>query len=213
MAPRLDLDGFRDGRISVVRAVHYDTADGMKTSEASNPASQPGGWRTRDGKLWFTTQKGIVVVDPRRLQHNDRIPPVVIEEVVADGARLSPAPGLRIDSQRRARLSRRAAERAHDGSQPERLVGIPPLADLVQDVSHAVSPQGSRNSGLHSTCPPAKPARPDNQSLNFPGPDILTCSAAGSRASSTPGEPLPHTEEGEQHADQVENVHHRLQDR
>jgi hypothetical protein len=74
MAPRRDLDGFRDGRISAVRAVHYDTADGMKTSEASNPASQPGGWRTRDGKLWFTTQKGIVVVDPRRLQHNDRIP-------------------------------------------------------------------------------------------------------------------------------------------
>ena len=96
MAPRLDLDGFRDGSISVVRAVRYDTADGMKTSEASNPGSQPGGWRTRDGRLWFTTQKGVVVVDPRHLQHNERIPPVVIEEVVADGARLSPAPGLRI---------------------------------------------------------------------------------------------------------------------
>jgi hypothetical protein len=96
MAPRLDLDGFRDGSISVVRAVRYDTADGMKTSEASNPGSQPGGWRTRDGRLWFTTQKGVVVVDPRHLQHNERIPPVVIEAVVADGARLSPAPGLRI---------------------------------------------------------------------------------------------------------------------
>jgi hypothetical protein len=38
-----------------VRAVHYDTADGMKTSEASNPGAQPAGCRTRDGKLWFTT--------------------------------------------------------------------------------------------------------------------------------------------------------------
>jgi PAS domain S-box-containing protein len=96
MAPRRDLDGFRDGRVSAVHAVHYDTADGMKTSEASNPGAQPGGCRTRDGKLWFTTQKGVVVVDPRRLPHNDRIPPVVIEEVVADGARLAPLPGLRI---------------------------------------------------------------------------------------------------------------------
>ena len=96
MAPRGDLDGFRDGRISAVRAVRYDTADGMKTSEASSPASQPGGWRTRDGKLWFTTQKGVVVVDPRHLPHNDRIPPVVVEEVVANGDRLAPAQGLRI---------------------------------------------------------------------------------------------------------------------
>ena len=96
MAPRRDLDGFRDGRISAVHAVRFDTADGMKTSEASNAFTQPGGWRTRDGKLWFTTQKGVVVVDPRRLTHNDRIPPVVIEEVVADGARLSPTPDLRI---------------------------------------------------------------------------------------------------------------------
>ena len=96
MAPRRDMDGFRDGRISAVRLVRFDTLDGMKTSEASPPASQPGGCRTRDGKLWFTTQKGIVVIDPRHLAHNDRIPPVVIEEVVADGARLAPVPDLRI---------------------------------------------------------------------------------------------------------------------
>jgi PAS domain S-box-containing protein len=96
MAPRGDLDGFRGGRISAVRAMRFDTADGMKTSEASSPFTQPAGWRTRDGKLWFTTQKGIVVVDPRHLRHNNRIPPVVIEEVVADGTWLSPIQDLHI---------------------------------------------------------------------------------------------------------------------
>ena len=96
MAPRGDLDGFRDGRISTVHALHYDTTDGMKTSEASSPSSQPAGCRTHDGKLWFTTPKGIVMIDPRRLPHNDRVPPVVIEEVVAGGARLAPVPDLRI---------------------------------------------------------------------------------------------------------------------
>ncbi len=79
------LDDFADGRISSVRATRYGTDEGMKTSEASPAAQQPAGWQTQDGRLWFTTQKGIVVVDPKHLRHNDLVPPVVIESVVADG--------------------------------------------------------------------------------------------------------------------------------
>src|SRR5208337_3571850 len=81
---RKDLDDFADGRVSTVRATRYGTEDGMMTREASTPLAQPGGARTSDGKLWFTTKKGIVVIDPRHLMHNDLVPPVVIEEVVVD---------------------------------------------------------------------------------------------------------------------------------
>jgi signal transduction histidine kinase/CheY-like chemotaxis protein/ligand-binding sensor domain-containing protein len=88
-AGRKVLDDFADGRISRVETTRYGTVDGMKTSEASPPAAQPGGARTRDGRLWFTTQKGVVVVDPRRLMHNNLVPPVVIEEVGVDGEMLS----------------------------------------------------------------------------------------------------------------------------
>jgi signal transduction histidine kinase/DNA-binding response OmpR family regulator/ligand-binding sensor domain-containing protein len=84
MALRRQLDDYAAGRISTVQAAHYDTADGMKTSETS-PVAQPAGCRTRDGRLWFTTQKGIVAIDPAHLHRNELIPPVVIEEVVADG--------------------------------------------------------------------------------------------------------------------------------
>ncbi len=91
-----DLNDFRDGRISAIRTTRYGTADGMITREASDPAKQPGGWRTHDGRLWFTTQKGIVVVDPKHLPSNDRVPPVVIEEVLANGALLPAAGGSRI---------------------------------------------------------------------------------------------------------------------
>src|ERR1019366_8410955 len=88
-ATRQSLDAFADGRISVVETTRYGTADGMMTSEASPPESQPGGWRTRDGRLWFGTQKGVVVVDPRHMMHNDLVPPVIVEEVIADGETLS----------------------------------------------------------------------------------------------------------------------------
>jgi signal transduction histidine kinase/CheY-like chemotaxis protein len=83
-ARRKDLDAFADGRLSMVPVAVYGTYDGMKTSEASQPASQPAGWRTSDGRLWFTTNKGIVVVDPRHILHNNMIPPVVIESVVVN---------------------------------------------------------------------------------------------------------------------------------
>ena len=84
MAPRQQLDDFAAGRISTMQTAHYDTADGMKTSESS-PIAQPAGSRTSDGRLWFSTKKGLVAIDPAHLHRNTLIPPVVIEELVADG--------------------------------------------------------------------------------------------------------------------------------
>lgn len=82
------LDDFSEGRARTVPSIRYGTAEGMKTSEASPPLAQPGGLRARDGRLWFGSAKGVVVVDPRHLLHNRLVPPVVIEEVVADGTTL-----------------------------------------------------------------------------------------------------------------------------
>jgi signal transduction histidine kinase/CheY-like chemotaxis protein/ligand-binding sensor domain-containing protein len=100
MANRKDLDDFADGRVSAVRAIHYTTADGMKTCEASPGAAQPAGVRTRDGKLWFTTKKGVVVIDPKHLVRNPLVPPVVIEEIVAGGDTLPPRDGLQVPAGR-----------------------------------------------------------------------------------------------------------------
>jgi Signal transduction histidine kinase len=40
--------------------------------------------RTPDGRLWFANASNIQVVDPKHLTHNDVLPPVQIERVVAD---------------------------------------------------------------------------------------------------------------------------------
>ena len=78
------LDAFADGRIPTVRTTLYGIADGMTTREASAPGDEPGGVRTNDGRLWFTTTKGIVLIDPEHMAINRQVPPVVIENVTVD---------------------------------------------------------------------------------------------------------------------------------
>jgi signal transduction histidine kinase/CheY-like chemotaxis protein/ligand-binding sensor domain-containing protein len=84
MASGEDLDAFADGRIPTVRTTLYGIADGMTTREASAPGDEPGGARTDDGRLWFTTTKGIVLIDPEHMAINRQVPPVVIENVTVD---------------------------------------------------------------------------------------------------------------------------------
>jgi signal transduction histidine kinase/CheY-like chemotaxis protein/ligand-binding sensor domain-containing protein len=83
-----DLAGFAEGRIARVPATAFGTADGMNTSEASPAPSQPGGWRDPSGRIWFTTDKGIVTIDPRHVPHNSLKPPVVVESVTVNNHQL-----------------------------------------------------------------------------------------------------------------------------
>lgn len=100
-ASRKELEDFAEGKTKIVSSTKYGLADGMKTTEASDVASQPAGCRTLDGKLWFTTKKGIVAVDPMHLESNHLVPPVIVETVVADdvaqplSSDLELAPGLK----------------------------------------------------------------------------------------------------------------------
>jgi len=64
--------------------VTYGKFDGLPSVECSG-GCQPGCWRSRDGRLWFATVKGIVSVQPRDISFNPLPPPVVMEEVVVDG--------------------------------------------------------------------------------------------------------------------------------
>lgn len=80
MVPLTDLDAISSGRIDRIHAQHYGTSDGMKTAEAAPAAVQPAGVRTTDGRLWFATKKGVVVVDPKKLAENSAAPPVVVED-------------------------------------------------------------------------------------------------------------------------------------
>jgi ligand-binding sensor domain-containing protein/signal transduction histidine kinase len=83
-----ELDDFADGRRKSVNSYVYGEADGMLSRECNG--SMPAGWKTRDGRLWFSTVKGVVAIDPKlRDLHAPRI---AIEQVTVDGA-VMPAGG------------------------------------------------------------------------------------------------------------------------
>jgi signal transduction histidine kinase/ligand-binding sensor domain-containing protein/DNA-binding response OmpR family regulator len=80
---RQDLEDYEAGRRPDVPTQVYTTADGMKTDECFGDW-QPAAWKARDGRLWFATQKGAVVIDPLSLRRNELLPPVRITQVVVD---------------------------------------------------------------------------------------------------------------------------------
>jgi ligand-binding sensor domain-containing protein/signal transduction histidine kinase len=85
-----ELDEFAEGRTSSITPILYGPADGMITRECSG-GGHPAGWRSGDGKLWFSTIKGLAMIDPEKIRLNDQPPPVAIEEIRADDESISPA--------------------------------------------------------------------------------------------------------------------------
>ncbi len=90
---RTQLDAVADSKAATVQPDIIGTADGMKTSE-SNGETQPAGWKAHDGRLWFPTGKGLVVIDPRLFAEKESPPPVVLESVKADGRELFSGAGF-----------------------------------------------------------------------------------------------------------------------
>ena len=58
----------------------FNQSDGLETSECT-ASFQPAAARDAAGRLWFTTIRGVVTVDPAHLRLNTRPPPVVIERL------------------------------------------------------------------------------------------------------------------------------------
>jgi len=82
--PKKALNDLAQRLVTSIPCRKYGKPDGLPTSECT-PGSQPGACRSRDGKLWFPTIKGLVSVDPAQLQLNTNPPSVVIESVVIQG--------------------------------------------------------------------------------------------------------------------------------
>jgi ligand-binding sensor domain-containing protein/signal transduction histidine kinase len=74
-----ELNDFADGKRAFVTSVRYGQADGFINTEC-NGGTQPAGFKARDGRLWFPTQDGVAVADPRGIVKSHLPPPVAIEE-------------------------------------------------------------------------------------------------------------------------------------
>ena len=95
---RRELEEVADGKRQRVRASLFDERDGMRAGEC-NGGLFPTAWRTRDGRMWFATVRGPVMVNPKDPRLQRRPPRPHIEEVRVQGrpvplaARLELAPG------------------------------------------------------------------------------------------------------------------------
>jgi signal transduction histidine kinase/ligand-binding sensor domain-containing protein/CheY-like chemotaxis protein len=78
-----ELDDFAAGRVKGLHCAHFGVAEGMASAECDG-GYQPSAWKTQDGKLWFTTVKGVAVVDPAKVNTIPKAPKALVEEVWGD---------------------------------------------------------------------------------------------------------------------------------
>ena len=84
------LEDFAAERRSTIDSVPFGPAEGMKSREC-NGGSQPCAWRGRDGRLWFSTTRGAVVIDPDEVPWAIPSSPIYVEQILLNGHPVDPA--------------------------------------------------------------------------------------------------------------------------
>jgi len=77
-----ELDALDQKQIKSVHSAFYGKLDGLFSVQC-NGVSKPSGFKSRDGRIWFPTTKGVVALDPH-IRPNELQPPVVIEQVITE---------------------------------------------------------------------------------------------------------------------------------
>jgi signal transduction histidine kinase/ligand-binding sensor domain-containing protein len=80
------LEDFATGRIRSLSPVNYGVEDGLRSAQcAPGYPTGGGGTRTRDGRLWFPTSRGLAVYDPAMRKREATPPLVQFVEMTAEG--------------------------------------------------------------------------------------------------------------------------------
>ncbi|HVM46590.1 MAG TPA: two-component regulator propeller domain-containing protein [Candidatus Acidoferrum sp.] len=87
---KAELNAFADGARKRIACLAFGRSDGLPALECPG-GFQPAGCRTHDGRLWFPTVKGLVVVNPENVPTNSVAPPVLVEQMLVDGEPLPDA--------------------------------------------------------------------------------------------------------------------------
>lgn len=84
-----ELDRFATGELKRVTSTPFSPTDALRTIECQNGV-QPAVWKMRDGCVWFSTIRGLIVIDPQRSPRVLPKPSVVIDEVRVNGQDVDP---------------------------------------------------------------------------------------------------------------------------
>ena len=91
---RQEMNDFADGRTGRVTSIAFDGSDSVITADKSISQERVG-CRSLDGRIWFPSAKGIVIIDPAHIPGNRIAPDVHIDRILANNLELdrrSPAP-------------------------------------------------------------------------------------------------------------------------
>lgn len=80
---RRELEDYAANRARKITSVGYGVRDGMLNAEC-NGGRQPASIADKDGRFWFPTQDGVVVIDAENERANDLPPSVVIESATVE---------------------------------------------------------------------------------------------------------------------------------
>ncbi len=72
-----------DGKLENVRSVLYGRDESLPNLQG-NYGFAPGNTRSTDGRIWFPTRSGLVVINPNQFTPNHLVPPVTIERILVD---------------------------------------------------------------------------------------------------------------------------------
>jgi signal transduction histidine kinase len=81
---RSEISQCVSNKLSSVHPLVYGIGDGMPTLQCSG-GFQPVSFRSSDGRLWFSTSTGVVLINPDDIKVNELPPPVHIEQMKIDG--------------------------------------------------------------------------------------------------------------------------------
>jgi signal transduction histidine kinase len=80
---RQSLNDFADGRTDHVECTAYDGPDCVQPSDKT--VQEHSACITSDGRVWFPTSRGVVVIDPAHVPTNPTAPPVHLDRLRANG--------------------------------------------------------------------------------------------------------------------------------
>ncbi len=86
---RADLMAFAAGRLERVQSMPFSPVDNQRTIECQSDV-QPAVWQMRDGRVWFSTIHGLIVIAPNDFIRPLPPAPVVVEDILVSGVSRRP---------------------------------------------------------------------------------------------------------------------------
>lgn len=86
---RAEFLKFAAGEIARLTSTPFSPTDAQRTI-ACQAGVEPAVWKMQDGQIWFSTDHGVLVVDPANMRRVLPPPPVQVEEVQVNGQEVNP---------------------------------------------------------------------------------------------------------------------------